>query len=235
MAKSKLKQVLLYCVAGIGSSLFTSCVVSDGFLGANTGIVGRPLGFPIGAGGFPIGAAGLPVGLVRTSNSNWFYDPYRRNYFDVRRRAYFNTATNRYFTNSPRRFNNRVFPSSWNGRGTFPAPTVSNRGIFTNNRLSNNHPHLQRSNRTTIQRRNNQSQGRTMRDDARRDFNIRSTRSSRSQSNYRQRPNSMTTSAGRSSINSSRSQMSNMSRGSAFGGNRMSRKGTSQSGRGQQR
>ena len=120
----KAKSVKLGMImAGIFIAMISSSCVAPNYVGAGVGFT---------SAGYGYGA--LPVGLIRTSNSRFFYDPYRRFYYDVQRKAYYNPINRSYFSSAPRRYKAKQFPNGWSGRGTLPGPSFSNnRAVRRNN------------------------------------------------------------------------------------------------------
>ncbi len=63
------------------------------------------------------------VGIIRTSNSYWGYDPYRRSYYDYRSSRYYDVHNNRYCSAPPRRYTAAVYPSHYRRGHTLSCPT----------------------------------------------------------------------------------------------------------------
>ncbi|MDB4290310.1 hypothetical protein N9974_00550 [bacterium] len=58
----------------------------------------------------------VSVGIIRTSNSYWGYDPYRRSYYDYRTRRYYDQHRNTYCSSPPPPLHHRCLPeqlSQW--------------------------------------------------------------------------------------------------------------------------
>ncbi|MDB4725570.1 hypothetical protein OAF44_03515, partial [Akkermansiaceae bacterium] len=68
----------------------------------------------------------VSVGIIRTSNSYWGYDPYRRSYYDYRTRRYYDQHRNTYCSSPPRRYTTAVYPSNYrSGRQLSCPPTIT--------------------------------------------------------------------------------------------------------------
>lgn len=63
------------------------------------------------------------VGIIRTSNSYWGYDPYRRSYYNYRSSRYYDIHNNRYCSAPPRRHTAAVYPSHYRRGHTLSCPT----------------------------------------------------------------------------------------------------------------
>lgn len=127
MAQLPLKNIIFSIALTGAAFLTTSCGIPPG---GSPQIYG---GLGVGAAG-PFIGAGIPVGLIRTSNSRWFYDPYRRSYYDQQLRSYYNISSRSYYNEAPRRYSNQVFPSNYRQGRVLQAPSFrnNNRGADLN-------------------------------------------------------------------------------------------------------
>ncbi|MGC6425830.1 MAG: hypothetical protein ACON5H_02400 [Akkermansiaceae bacterium] len=88
------------------------------------------------------------VGIIRTSNSYWGYDPYRRSYYDYRCRRYYNPYTRNYCTSVPRRYPKPVYPSGYRSGRPLSCPSSLNRVHYKNDRTNRHTNFAARPNRS---------------------------------------------------------------------------------------
>lgn len=146
---------LLILLAGLGAALlFSSCTdystsYHDGGYGSS-------------------GYATAQVGIIRTSNSYWGYDPFRRAYYDYRSNRYYNYSGGSYYTSAPRCYTQAVYPSGYRAGRSLSCPTRlrtvhyrgnSNHGHSSSSRYpsSSNHYGRTPSHKTPSQRPPSQS------------------------------------------------------------------------------
>ncbi|MGJ8695384.1 MAG: hypothetical protein ACSHYF_03640 [Verrucomicrobiaceae bacterium] len=79
------------------------------------------------------------VGIIRTSNSYWGYDPYRRCYYDYRTRQYYDHLNHRYHSSAPTRHSHAVYPSGYRKGRTLSAPSYLARAQNARGRHSGGH------------------------------------------------------------------------------------------------
>ena len=69
-----------------------------------------------------------PSYIIRTTNSRWGYDPYRRCYYDYHHRHYYNPVTYTYYRTPPHRYKTAHYPKHYR-KGYCPAPRYDYRKV----------------------------------------------------------------------------------------------------------
>lgn len=133
-------KIFLNMLVGIAAALFlSSCTDFDHY---NSGS-----GYSSYGGSYTT----AHVGLIRTSNSYWGYDPYRRSYYDYRCRRYYNPLSRSYCNTAPRRYTTAVYPTGYRTGRPVACPSSLNRVHYKNHRThshSNSSSHASGSNRS---------------------------------------------------------------------------------------
>ncbi len=137
---------LLALAAASGLALFLSSCTNSGYYGGGYSSRGYNSGY----------GSSASIGIIRTSNSYWGYDPYRRSYYDYRSNRYYDHHNKRYYSSTPRRYTKAVYPSNYRRGSTMNAPSSlakvrsssrSSQNAYRSNRVTNSvHPNQRNTN-----------------------------------------------------------------------------------------
>lgn len=118
-------KILLNSIAALGATLLLASCTDYDYYNSGAGY------------GSTSGYSTVHVGIIRTSNSYWGYDPYRRCYYDYRSSRYYNPYTRSYYTTTPRCYTKPSYPTGYRSGRALALPSALNRVHYKNYRTMN--------------------------------------------------------------------------------------------------